>query len=442
MTLKSIVQELDRDRYSRTGIYKIGKKQVEFPNFSPRIKNEADLDSIIRITTLDPPQYVGAYVTRLSDQPNEIFQNRSSANQRTLSTDSYAYPHLRKFYDEKIMIMDPSPEYLLYEGNDDVEKLQKQIKMLYQKNKKLKSIHEYLNTVIELKEDIPTEKYQSWKKQLYKDFWYELDRSQEEMNKLIGETHDIENSYNSDILVPYVPVILNEGMLDISTRVNKISNAIATKESASYLILNTATLNNDLIMKKINEYIQNDPNKITIFKIKYMEIYKPGYMKQRENYTELMRKMSDITEENKEKFFILLEGGVQSFPSAAVGFDMVSTSMTGLDGDGAFGTSVYGRWFYPKKLWSITYEEAVIVFHNCKNGPPHDCPACNEIYDLGIDNVSSQQWNDLRREHYVHSMNDCMKDITFHISQNQIELIQQELQNSEVSKLAELIPRM
>jgi len=436
------VQELDRDRYSRAAILNMGEKKLKFPNFFPRIKNAEELDSFIRIITLFPQDHIGAYYVRLSDQPNEVFSNKAVLNQLTIEMDRYAYEPTRSFYDKTIMMIDPSPEYLFYEGGDESNKLYQQLKYINWKERKLHIVLKYLETKKHMKNVLPYEKFGGWKKSEYKRFWYRLDRNQEEMSRFIGETHDIEISYDSDILVPFVPIILNEGMLDISIRINKISNAISARDSATYLILNITTLKNDEIMKKLIDFLENDPTKITIFKVKYLELHKSGYMIQRENYRQLMRTMSNIIEGDKEKFYVLLDGGIQCFPSAAVGFDMVSTSMTGLDGDGVFGTTPYGRWFYPKKLWSIPHKKAIDMFEKNKGSPPCSCPACAEITQIGPRKVKPGRWNELRREHYLYSMNDLMKTISNHISQKKIELIQQFILKSEVPKLAELIPRM
>jgi len=398
------VQEVDRDRYSRVALLNMGEKKLKFPNFFPRIKNAEELDSFIHINTLFPQDHIGAYNVRLSDQPNEVFSNKAILNQMTIDMEHYAHDSIRSFYDKTIMMIDPVPEYLFYEGGEENNKLCKQIKFLSLRKRKLDVVLKYLENRIYMKNKMPYEKFGGWKNSEYKKFWYKLDRNQEEMSKFIGETHDIEIGYDSDVLMPFVPIILNEGMLDISTRINKISNAIAVRDSATYLILNISTLKNDLIMKKLINFLENDPTKITIIKIKYMDLYKSGYMVQRENYRELMKTMSNITEDEKEKFYVLLDGGIQCFPSAAVGFDMVSTSMTGLDGDGAFGTTPYGRWFYPKRLWSIPHKKAIDMFEKNKGSPPCPCPACAEIAQIGPRNVKSNKWNDLRREHYLHSM--------------------------------------
>jgi hypothetical protein len=46
---------------------------------------------------------------------------------------------------------------------------------------------------------------------------------------------------------------------------------------------------------------------------------------------DLYRRLAEIREQNKEKVFVAFQNGEHAFVSAAVAFDLVSTSMTGLD---------------------------------------------------------------------------------------------------------------
>lgn len=70
-----LVNEIDRDRYSRIANMNIDEKQVTFPNFTPRITNKDELSSLVSTLTLFPLDYVDAFTVRLDDQPNEIFKN-------------------------------------------------------------------------------------------------------------------------------------------------------------------------------------------------------------------------------------------------------------------------------------------------------------------------------------------------------------------------------
>ncbi len=440
-----LVQEIVRDRYSRQATFSINRKEILFPNFFPRIKNSEELNILMNMLSLDQLEHVQAFTIRLSNHPDKILSVKSNLNQlRIDQPNTYAFSLENNFFNKTAMIIDPACEYMYYEGGDEGTKLLNQIKTLQKSERRLNPIKEYLERRAYLKTRYETDKYNRTKKAEYKKFWYGLDRNQEEMSKLIGETHDIEILYESDILIPFVPVILNNGLLDITNRINTVSNAItpSDKHSASYYILNITTLKDDDLLNNIINSISQDTANITAIKIKYCELNKTDYVIQRENYRELMKSLANNTQENEEKVYLLFESGPQTLPSATVGFDMVSTSMTGLDGDGGFGTSAYGRYYMLDRLWSYTYDQVKRIFKNNNNNLTCSCPACTDISKLYPNQINPDIWNRLRREHYVYQMNGLMKTITTHIDQRKIELIREIIQRSQVPKLAELIPRM
>lgn len=74
-------------------------------------------------------------------------------------------------------------------------------------------------------------------------------------------------------------------------------------------------------------------------------------------YSDLYRRLAEIREQKKEKVFLALESGGQAFVSAAVAFDLVSTSMTGVDrhprGKAKRGA---GGIFETRELTQITFD--------------------------------------------------------------------------------------
>jgi len=435
------VNETDRDRFSRTGQLILGDKSILLPNFGPRIKSRHELSSLANMSSLFPTDNVGFYTIRFSDQPQSIIPKIFTLMQTRIDAGYLQNQSMKTFVDENVLLIDPCPEYLFYEGCSD--SLLKQLKHINKTQRKLRLVLDYLQKKKNNKERMRKKtNYNNWKKSAYRRFWNELYRNTEELSKLIGEVYDIELKYNADILLPFVPVIDNDGMLDITNRINRISNAIAKNESASYYLLKTSVLKNEALVNRMVDYIAREPSKLTVIKIKNINLWQSGTMVQREIYRGMMRSLSYITEDNPSKAFLLLECGNHSLPSAAVGFDMVSTSMTGLDLDAAYGHNVYGGWYSPTKLWQLSYDEAKRVFRNNDGTPPCSCPACVEIGAKGIDNLIPSVWNNLRREHYIHTMNQTMQNISIAVTQGESELIRQSLIQSEVPKLAELILRM
>ena len=189
-------------------------------------------------------------------------------------------------------------------------------------------------------------------------------------------------------------------------------------------------------------YVDVDPSKLTIMKFKNINLTKEGALEERENYRMLMRHLAYLTEDNKEKVFMLFDADKHAIPSVSVGFDIVSTNMTGLDGDGGFGAQPggFGGWYDKKQLWSIKFKDVEKLATN-NGGLPCSCPACTEINEIGIKTIEKDRWNKLRREHYVYIMNEIMTYVASLTTLRNIEEIRMTLLNSEISKLSRLIPR-
>ena len=76
---------------------------------------------------------------------------------------------------------------------------------------------------------------------------------------------------------------------------------------------------------------------------------------------------------------------------------------------------------------------------NNENHLPCYCAICKQISSL--DNVDRESWYNIRREHYVLTMNEYMRMIRQAIADRNIELAREKIVNSELSRLKNLIPR-
>jgi hypothetical protein len=231
----------------------------------------------------------------------------------------------------------------------------------------------------------------------------------------------------------------SEGMLDIAIRINRLAKAIAprTKPYATYLLLQKGVLGNDALLDKIILYLKADPTQLTMIKIKNLDLWNPGCVRQRESYRKLMDVMYQIRKENPNKIYMALENWFVSFPSACYGFNIVSTSMHGYDKDSEFGTNVRGSWFDPDLMYYRPFSDLEGIMKNNDNHLPCYCPVCKRITNLDLD---PDTWNMLRREHYVLTMNEFMRMISQAIKDRNIELAREKLASSEVAKLRILIP--
>lgn len=434
-----LVETLDEDRFARTTQMTLGDKAILTPNFFTLVQNSAEFTSLIDLCLREHIKNLGGCVIRLFDAPNTILPRLRNRQQVDLNAmRSVELPFLQ-FNRKNLIIVDPAPEYLLYEFHASrflgaIRRLAKsnQSTILYRYLEEREAKKEKVSDLIE---------YERWKKAFHKKFWYELDRNPMEKGKFVGDFLDLETMCGTDIYIPPVPIVDSDGLLDIAIRINGLAKAIAprTKPCATYILLQKSVLRNDAMMEKITAYIKADPSQLTIFKIKNLDLWSAGNVDQRESYRKLMDIMYSIRKTNPLKLFMALENWFVSFASACYGFNIVSTSMHGYDKDSEFGTNSYGSWFDPELMYYRPFETLQRIMRNNHNHLPCYCSVCRKITDFC--GINPDSWNMMRREHYVMTMNEYMRMITKAIADRHIELVREKLANSELSKLQMLIPR-
>jgi hypothetical protein len=435
---KLVVKTLDEDRFARVTQVALGEKTIVTPNFCTLVKNEKEFNSLMRLRLLTEPKYLGSFAIRLFDTLDTILPRLQNQNQMRLHNHKSVEEFFLRFYRKNITLIDPSLEYLRYEFF--AGKFLRTLRRI-RKPKQLDMLLHYLEERDFKKQTVTEDEYERWKKAFHRKFWYDLDRNQLERGRFVGDFIDLETMCGTDIIIPPVPIVDSEGMLDIAVRINNLTKAIAprTKPYATYFLLQKGVLRNENLVKKIIALLKADLTQLTIFKIKNLDLWNPGRITQRENYKKLMDAMYETRKKHPSKLYIALENWYQSFPSACYGFNIVSTSMHGYDRDSKFGKNVRGSWFDPDNMWYIPYNELKKLMKNNENRLPCYCPVCKGISDL--DKIDPDSWNMLRREHYVLTMNEYMRMISQAIKDKNIELAREKLANSELSGLKNLIPR-
>ena len=440
MSQSFTVDKLYEDRFARTTQITLGEKVLLTPNFCTLVQNQYEFDSLIKLSLLDEAKYLGAYVIRIFDTLNTLIPRLQRQNQMDISSGQSLEELFIRFNRTNLGIIDPATEYLLYEFH--AGRFLRTLRRI-RKQRQLDVLIRYLEERYAKKEQLKNNviEYEAWKKAAHKKFWYNLDRNALERGRFVGDYLDLETMCGSGISIPPVPIVDSEGMLDIALRINRLAKAIAprTKPYATYLLLQTSVLRNDALVDKIIEYMKADPTQLTIIKIKNLDLWSAGLVRQREAYRKLMDSMCEIRKKNPSKLYMALENWFVSFASACYGFNMVSTSMHGYDRDSEYGTNTRGSWFDPDLMYYVPFEDLETIVHNNGNRLPCYCSICKQI--VSLENIERDAWNMLRREHYVLTMNEYMRMISQAIKEQNIELAIDKLSNSEVSRLKTLIPR-
>jgi hypothetical protein len=440
MSQNIFVKTIEEDRFARTTEMTLGDKTIQTPNFCTLVQNELELNSLINLSFLSESEHLGTCIIRLYDAPKTIIPHLENKKQTSIvNLKSIEEPFL-KFSRKTLMLIDPALEYLLYEFH--ANKFLKVLRSL-RSAKQLNRLMQYLEERDAKKETIDKKEYATWKKAFHKKFWYELDRRQEDRNKFVGDYIDIEILCGTEVILPPVPIVDSYGLFDIAKRINEFAKTIAprTIPCATYLLFQKSLLSNDTLVNKVIAYLEADPTQLTILKIKNLDLWLPGCVRQRENYKKLMDTMYKIRKQNPQKIFMALENWYVSYTSACYGFNIVSSSMHGFDRDSDYGTNSYGSWFDPELMYYVPFDDLKerILKNTHNHVMPCYCSVCKSIKSLS--DVSKDDWYRLRREHFVLTMNEYMKMISDAIKNRMIELTTQKLANSQLALLQTLIPR-
>jgi hypothetical protein len=441
MSQNIIVKTVQSDRFARTTEVSINDKVIHTPNFCTLVQNDVELDSLINLGLLSESKHLGTVTVRLFDAPKVILPRLQNKGQLSIANLSQSVEDLfLRFSKKTALITDPALEYLLYEFH--AGKFASAIKLLRTQPKQLDVLLRYLEDREEKKKKIGEREYEVWKKAFHKKFWCDLDRDQAGRNKFVGDYLDLETRCATDVMLPPVPVIDSETLFDIAVGINSFAKTIAprTRPCATYLLFQKSLLSNDSLVEKAANYLINDPTQLTIIKIKNLDIWTSGAVRQRENYKKLMDAMYQVRKVNPNKIFMALESWYVSYAAACYGFNIVSSTMTGFDRDSEFGKNTFGSWFDPELMYYLPFEELKSkVLKNTNHVMPCYCSVCKRIKNLS--EIEKDDWYRLRREHYALAMNEYMRQISQAINDRIIELARDKLANSQLPLLQHLIPR-
>jgi hypothetical protein len=433
------VKPLQIDRFARTTQVTINDKVIQTPNFCTLVQNNTELDSLINLSMLSESKYLGMYTIRLFDVPNMLLSRFENKGQLSIATSKSVQEPFLKFAKKMIFVADPSLEYLLYEFH--ASKFANAIKQLRTQPKQLDTVLTYIKERDEKKEQIKESEYEVWKKAHHRQFWCQLDREQADRNKFVGDYIDLEKRARTEVILPPVPVVDSETMFDIAKGINSFAKTIAprTMPCATYFLFQKSVLGNDSLTEKIAKYIENDPTQLTVTKVKNLDIWGSGAVNQRENYKKLEDAMFEARKKNPSKIFMTLESWYVSYAAACYGYNVVSSTMTGFDRDSDYGSNTYGSWFDPEWMYYMPFNDLKAkVMKNTNHVIPCYCHVCKKIKDLS--KVSKDDWYNYRREHYVLTMNEYMRQISKAIENRTIELARDKLANSQLILLQTLIP--
>lgn len=427
-----LITELDRDRISRTTRIKLGLKSITTPTFAPLVHSSSDLDALIQIQSVTGSDYVRCFITRLFDAQNVLpaagkgFQmdmlGRLIANRIDL------------FLEQTVFALDPGLEYLYYDTKMD---------RFLSNEATPEIIADYVKSLVSFKKNLDSRQYNRTKIRAHREFWETISNDPLKRNKLVRRIFQYATKLRADFLIPPVPLMLDNTFFGTTAKMNDISRelalALGRKECANYFLLPARSLQDPSLIGQIKDYILDSPSRLNIFKFKYLNLTPPDRVEERENYKDLLLELAYFSRTFKNRCFAVLENYYQSFPSAVVGFDIVSGSITGFDGDGGRAEKPsFGKWIDPRLMVPLEFKGVQSVFRNNGGRLPCHHSFCRTV--TNIEQIPQPRWNVLRRQHCSMYYGDLMTQIARAIRERNVEFARNKLSDSQLSTLRNLIP--
>jgi hypothetical protein len=436
MNRLEIIQHPERScNFSKSVDLKIGTKTITTPAFSLRVKNEVELDLLLQLKRKYSLRFLSTYVVRLLDAPRSLHWKIKELSQKNLLGEA-AKPDFPKSLQTDLIFVDPALEYLLYHAEDTLSKFQSLFFLP-------KTVRDYALRCSNEQKVREKKDFKKWQEAYHRKFWSDILDDEQKRTRLIRDFHELEIKNKADVLIPPVPLITSQTLLDASIKINEKSREFSRgkKESADYFLLRIDAHRNDEIMDKIKQHIENSEDcRLTIFKIKNMNLNNEESTVEKNAFKSLLMELAFISSHVPNKAFMLLEAGNQTFPSALTGFDIVSTSFNGDKDDrhSRIARSPYAKWYDPEYMNYRSREELVqIKNNNGQNAIPCNCPVCLAPSFLTED---QSEYNRNVKKHYIFCRNSEMKEIYDAIEKKTIGLAADKISRSQLKNLVDLIP--
>jgi hypothetical protein len=434
------------DRCARTGIIKIGENKVVLDiTFAPTVTTSDEMTMLMKGMAIEPLDHAHACVIRLHDASDTIkpVKRRSKAAALDGSDFTAKNRYSNAFLDFATIIIEPGTDSMKYEGRMkefatspdvpfELRKFANRMMTYRVRKKKGSAAPDGKSLEIRIKLE-------------YDEFWdwLMLSENRAKLQGIISETIESEFGLGSDFGLGPVPVIDSEKMLNYTKDVNRLTLAIWPKgqndNCATYLILAPEVFSNPDLMKKIVAYIREVGTKFIVIKFKNLQLDLRNKGDECKEMQNLLLAINEIKHEhNDDRVFVALEAGFQMYPFAAGGFDIVSTSMTGYDGEFPFhrggGRDISGyfdiTWLAPR---DAKYARKMLSF----GGFPHEGCICSRVRDV---EAALLDWPKIRREHYIRRVDELYGQIWSFIDEQKIELAKGRVSNSRVSNLKHILP--
>lgn len=425
------VLEQDRDGFSRVTEIKIGKKTITTPCFTTLIQNSRELDLFLNLKLGYAPSRLGAFIVRFFDTTDVLRKIQPNVKMDVLGRireDKYSL-----FIKNHVFFVDPCTEYLYYPTK---------IRSFLAHPNTPEVVADYLYK-LQREKNCQTKGFSKRRDQMHKNFWKQICEDDKTKINFVKRFLEHQMVCGVDMVIPPVPLITDKTLFKIAVELNTTSKEISRgrRPCASYFLAKQSILNNDNLMAEINQsLLENSSKTLTIFKFKNLDLTRPSYVVQRDNYRELMLNLAYLSREMQNRSSMVLENSFQAFASIFAGFDLVSSSFTMFDNDIGYSEHPpYGKYFDPRMKIHRKFDDMVETYRKLGR-LPCPCEACREVKLPDLEMISSTDWYKLRRSHIPLYMNHWMKYVERAVKEKNTALARDTFVNSKITILKDLLP--
>lgn len=444
--LKIEVKEESRERYARTTKTKIGHKVISTPNFCIQLQDADELDIFLRLKQNNPSDNLATTVVRYVDISHALWRIHPKTPMDVLMEvrkDKYSL-----FFEQQVLLIDPSLEYLFYMPRiEGFKKSRYTPRTILDHIKNVEILGK--ETAYKSGEKKARKSFESKRDRLHRQFWRNLvDEKSPESNQkrfeVIRAFLQCNLDYDTDAILPPVPLIDNEEMLEIAQKMNDDTRELARgkKHCATYLLFKNSVLSDYSLLDKALRYIvESSKESLLAIKFKHLDLTNKDLQTERDNYREFMSSLEFFSRTFKNRACIILENNCQSFVSPLAGFDVVSSSFTNYDMEFSYGQyAPYGKYLHPNQLIHRPWKDMQGIYDTIQ-ALPHNCSYCRSVTVNKLQDLASDEWYAVRRGHVALFMNEWFGYIRKAIDDDKnVELIVDRLANSKIQILKDLLP--
>jgi hypothetical protein len=436
-----VVEPLQEDRYARTTIFKLvaRKKQIETPSGGITIRTEHEAGAYAGFKLNYSSPHLGIITSELAnaaqttipfkEQNLEFFTGHSGA--------------LTPIIENTMMMVDACTEYPHYDREDKLEKLadSPQIPSLHRK---------VVKKVLQLRKlhyKVDREEYNDAKADANYLHWNSIDNNTSLRASYIEETLTAERLAGGDYGLPPVPVLTDGWSLELSEKMNDLSKSLwaGRYPCATYFVCDPAILEERPLVSSLVAYLKstaptNGDSDVVVFKFKEFNVtHAESKAAQRTGYGEFLIRIRELKKDAPRRLFVLLDAGLQAYPSMVAGFDAVVTSFTGHVDDSRFSRAKenkgWGSYYDRRRMIHISFSRDLELSKLC------ECPVCEPVTSLKARTITQDFWNFLvTRPHYALVLNDYASEVKRLVAESNIQEARRILEASDISNLKSLIP--